>query len=347
MDVQAAIGRLVAGEQLAAAEMEAAMRELMQGKATPAQIAGFLVALRLRGESVDQIAAAARVMREFSTRVEIQDRDAVDIVGTGGDGSHTFNISTTAAFVVAAAGARVAKHNNRSVSSRCGSADVLEAAGVRVDLTPEQVAQCVTQVGVGFMFAPLHHGATRHAVAPRRELGIRTLFNLLGPLTNPAGVTRLLIGVYDRDRTAVMAEVMLRLGGRHVLVVHSADGLDEISLAAPTHAAELRDGRVREYEIAPEQFGIARAGLEGLRVRDARDSVQLLRAVLDDAAGAARDIVLLNAGAALYVAGRAADMAGGVELARRALASGAARQKLEQLARLTATFPSPDLGPGA
>jgi anthranilate phosphoribosyltransferase len=301
----------------------------------------------MKGETVDEIAAAARVMREFSTRVDIAHENLVDIVGTGGDGSHTFNISTAAAFVVAAAGGRVAKHNNRSVSSRSGSADALEAAGVRVDLAPSQVAQCVEQVGVGFMFAPAHHSAMRHVAVPRRELGVRTLFNLLGPLTNPAGVVNLVIGVYSKDRLAQVAEVARKLGARRVLVVHSGDGLDEISIAATTHVAELASGAVREYDIVPEELGVERGDLAALKVRDARDSLRLIHAALGNETGPARDIVLLNAGAALYAAGLATDLKGGVERARGAVADGTARRKLDELARLTSAFPRQDLGPGA
>jgi anthranilate phosphoribosyltransferase len=347
MSIQAAIGKAVAGENLSETEMESAMRAIMLGQATPAQIAGLLVALRMKGETVDEIAAAARVMREFAAKVEIGGEYLVDIVGTGGDASNTFNISTTAAFVITAAGGRVAKHNNRSVSSRSGSADVLEAAGVRVNLTPSQVAQCVDQIGVGFMFAPAHHGATKHAAGPRRELGIRTLFNLLGPLTNPAGVRNLVIGVYARERIVTMARVMQKLGGRHVLVVHSEDGLDEISVAAPTHVAELAAGTVREFQVTPEELGVPRGDLSLLRVRDARDSLRLMHSALDNEPGPARDIVLLNAGAALHVAGLAADLKSGVVRARGAIESGKARRKLDELVRLTTGLPSQDLGPGA
>jgi anthranilate phosphoribosyltransferase len=348
MDIQAAIARAVAGQHLTETEMGEVMRTVMQGGATPVQIAGFLVALRMKGETVEEIAAAARVLREFATRVEIADAESlVDIVGTGGDGSHTFNISTAAAFVVAAAGGRVAKHNNRSASSRSGSADVLEAAGVRVDLTPAQVAQCVEQVGVGFMFAPAHHSAMRHVAVPRRELGVRTLFNLLGPLSNPAGVVNLVIGVFARERIAQLAQVMQKLGGRHVLVVHSADGLDEISIAAPTHVAELVSDTIRECDVTPENLGVKRGDLAGLKVRDARDSLRLIHSALGNEPGPALDIVLLNAGAALYAAGLAGDIRAGVERARGAIASGGARRKLDELARLTSSFPRPDLGPGA
>lgn len=333
-----ALTKIISGQHLEESEMEEAMRAIMQGDATPAQIGGFLVALRMKGETVDEIAAAARVMREFAKRVHVDHAHLVDIVGTGGDGSHTFNISTTAAFVIAAAGGRVAKHNNRSVSSRTGSADVLEAAGVHILLTPQQVARCIDEVGIGFMFAPSHHGATRHAALPRRELGVRTLFNLLGPLTNPASVPNQLIGVFSDNWVEPVAHVMKKLGSRHVMVVHSADGLDEISLGAPTRVAELRDGRVEVREITPEQFGFERGRLDEIRVQDANDSLKLLAGVLADEPGPARDTVLLNAGAAIYVAGLAPDHAAGIELARAALRSGAARGKLEQLVALTGGF---------
>ncbi|MBI1733085.1 MAG: anthranilate phosphoribosyltransferase [Gammaproteobacteria bacterium] len=333
-----ALIKLVSGRHLDEAEMERAMRVIMQGDATPAQIGGFLVALRMKGETVVEIAAAARVMREFAKRVHVVHPNLVDIVGTGGDGSHTFNISTTAAFVVAGAGGRVAKHNNRSVSSRTGSADVLEAAGVRINLTPEQVARCINEVGIGFMFAPAHHGAARHAAAPRRELGVGTLFNLLGPLTNPASVPNQLIGVFSDEYVEPLAQVMQRLGSRHVMVVHSADGLDEISLAAPTHVAELKDGRVHMTEITPEQFGFTRSGLDGLRVRDAAESLKVMRAVLEGTPGPATDTVLLNAGAAIYAAGLAPDHAAGIDRARESISGRAACGKLDQLVSLTRTF---------
>ncbi len=332
------LAKVIAGEHLEEAEMDSAMRTIMQGDATPAQIGGFLVALRMKGETVDEIAAAARVMREFSRQVRVTHPNLVDIVGTGGDGSHTFNISTTAAFVIAAAGGRVAKHNNRSVSSRSGSADVLEAAGVHIDLSPEQVTRCVNEVGIGFMFAPAHHGATRHAAGPRRELGVRTFFNLLGPLTNPASVPNQLIGVFSDKWVEPVAEVMMKLGSRHVMVVHSQDGLDEISLGAPTRVAELHDGEVQVREITPEQFGFARANQDSLKVQNAEDSLKVLRAVLNDTPGPARDTVLLNAGAAIYVAGLAADQAAGIALARAAIKSGGARAKLDQLLALTRSF---------
>jgi len=335
VSIQQAIGNILAGRDLTGAEMAAAMRTIMSGHATPAQIGGFLMALRAKGETVEEIAAAATVMREFATRVSIDAPHLVDIVGTGGDGAGTFNISTTAAFVISAAGGKVAKHNNRSVSSRTGSADVLEAAGVRLDLNPAQILQCIEEIGVGFMFAPSHHGATRHAAGPRKELGVRTVFNLLGPLTNPAGVRNQLIGVFDRIWVRPVAEVLKKLGSRHVLVVHSADGLDEISISAPTFVAELKEGAVTEYEITPAEFGMAVQERTAITVADAAGSLQIMRAVLGGATGPARDIVMLNAGAAIYAADLCPDMAAGIAAARNALDSGAAMEQLDRLVTLT------------
>jgi len=320
--------------------MTEVMRTVMTGGATPAQIGGFLVGLRMKGETVEEIAAAAQVMRELVSRVEVTGTHLVDTCGTGGDARGTFNVSTCCAFVVAAAGAQVAKHGNRSVSSRSGSADVLEAAGVNINLTPEQVAQCVTRVGVGFMFAPLHHGAMKHAIGPRREMGVRTIFNLLGPLTNPAGAPHQLIGVFSDQWLEPLAQVLSRLGSRHVLVVHGEDGLDEISIGAPTQVAELKDGAVRRYTLDPERFGLQRADIDSLVVKDAAESLTMLRAVLADTPGAARDIVLLNAGAALYTAGVADSIEQGLQKARTVIANGAAQSRLEDLVKLTNEFKS-------
>ena len=335
MSILPAITKAIARRNLSAEEMESAMRIIMQGEATPAQIAGLLVALRMKGETVEEIAAAARVMRGFARKVEIDVPHLVDIVGTGGDASNTFNVSTTAAFVTAAAGGNVAKHNNRSVSSRSGSADVLEKAGVTLGLDPAHVAACIRRVGIGFMFAPAHHGATRHAAGPRRELGMRTIFNVLGPLTNPAGVLQQLVGVFSPDLVGPIAEVLGHLGSRHSLVVHSADGLDEISIAAPTAVAELNEGGIHFYEISPEDFGLKRGALDAIRVSGADESLSMMRSVLANEPGPARDIVQLNAGAAIYAAGVAPDLKQGVVLAGKALASGAAREKLSQLAALS------------
>lgn len=341
MEMKDAIARCIQGQHLAGEEMTAVMRTIMTGGATPAQIAGFLVALRMKGETVAEIAAAASVMRELATGVDISGLDhAVDIVGTGGGASGTFNVSTTSMFVAAAAGCHVAKHGNRSVSSKSGAADVLEAAGVRLDLSPDQVAQCVREVGVGFMFAPGHHSAMKHAIGPRRELGVRTVFNVLGPLTNPAGVPNQLLGVFSADLLEPLAEVLQRLGSRHVLVVHSRDGLDEISIADSTDVAELKDGEIHRYSIQPEDFGLKRDSLDKIRVKDPTESLAMLRGVLEGRPGPARDIVQLNAGAAIYAAGCAESLAAGVGLAEKAITDGEALVRLERLAALTASFPS-------
>ncbi|HFD80960.1 MAG TPA: anthranilate phosphoribosyltransferase [Gammaproteobacteria bacterium] len=338
MDMQAAIRRVTDKRDLDAGEMAEVMRLIMTGQATPAQIGGFLVGLRMKGETVEEIAAAAGVMRELATPVPVSDPHLVDTCGTGGDGACTFNISTASALVAAAASALVAKHGNRSVSSSCGSADVLEAAGVNLDLDAQQVASCVKEIGVGFLFAPRHHGAMKHAIGPRREMGIRTLFNLLGPLTNPAGAPNQVLGVFGADWLEPLAQVLERLGSHHVLVVHAEDGLDEISIAAPTRVAELKDGTVHSYRVTPEQFGIDRGPIEELVVTDAAQSLAMIRRVLDDVPGPARDIVVLNAGAAIYAAGLADSLAAGVEAAAAAIASGAARQKLEQLVEFSHSF---------
>ncbi|MCP5150798.1 MAG: anthranilate phosphoribosyltransferase [Ectothiorhodospiraceae bacterium] len=335
MDMQRAIRAVTERQDLDAEQMTSVMRTVMTGEATPAQIGGFLVGLRMKGETIEEIAAAAGVMRELATRVEVDGRGLVDVVGTGGDGAHTFNISTTSAFVVAGGGGRVAKHGNRSVSSTSGAADVLEAAGVRIDLDARQVARCIEEVGVGFMFAPMHHAAMRHAIGPRREMGVRTVFNLLGPLTNPAGAGNQLIGVFHDRWLEPLAHVLARLGSNHVLVVHAEDGLDEISTGSPTRVAELHGDDVRSYTIAPEDFGLARTPASALEVRSPQESLARLREVLADTPGPARDIVVLNAGAALYAAGVGADLAEGVERARESIASGRAAERLEALVALS------------
>jgi len=312
----------------------------MSGTATDAQIGAFLMGLRLKGETVEEITGAVMVMRELASGVEVSGEHLVDIVGTGGDGANLFNVSTAAAFVVAAGGGRVAKHGNRSVSSSSGSADVLEAAGVTLGITPPQVAECVEKIGVGFMFAPAHHSAMRHAIGPRRELAVRTIFNLLGPMTNPAGVKRLLIGVYDRTLCRPVAEVLNRLGAEHVMVVHSDDGLDEISAASVTHVAEAKNGVISEYDISPEELGLQRASLEGLEVANADESLALIRLALSGAPGdraeRARRVVALNAGAALYVAGLTANLAEGVREAGRLLGTGTPWARVEALVDHTA-----------
>jgi anthranilate phosphoribosyltransferase len=339
MDIQQAIARVIERHDLTGEEMTSVMHAIMTGGATPAQIGGFLVGLRMKGESVAEIAAAASVMRELAAGVDISGLDhAVDIVGTGGDASGTFNVSTASMFVAAAAGCHVAKHGNRSVSSRSGSADALESAGLRLDLTPEQVAQCVREVGVGFMFAPGHHSAMKHAIGPRKEMAVRTVFNVLGPLTNPAGVPNQLLGVFSDELLEPLAEVLRKLGSRHVMVVHSRDGLDEISIGDKTEVAELKDGTVRRFAIQPEEFGVSRSALDAIKAADPQDSVKTIVGVLDNQPGPARDIVMLNAGAAIYVAGLADSLQAGVRKADEAIASGEARNRLDRLVVLTQSF---------
>jgi len=339
MDIKQALNTLVARVDLSTEEMIAVMRIIMTGGATPAQIGGFLVALRMKGETLDEIAGAAMVMRELATPVDIQADFLVDTCGTGGDGANLFNISTASAFVVAAAGGRVAKHGNRSVSSVTGSADVLEAAGIKLDITSEQVARCVKEIGVGFMFAPAHHSAMKHAIGPRKELGMRTIFNMLGPMTNPANVKRQVIGVFNGALCKPMAEVLGRLGSEHVMVVHAKDGLDEISLATETQIAELKNGEIREYTIKPEDFGIQSKSLIGLSVASAEDSLSLIKDALGDRRGQyaekAADIIALNAGAAIYVSGVVNSFADGVEMARDAIGSSLAGEKIRELAAFT------------
>jgi anthranilate phosphoribosyltransferase len=331
MQIQQALQKLLNKQNLTADEMRAVMRQIMSGNATDAQIAGFLIALRCKGETIDEIAAAAQVMRELASKVEVTGDHVIDTCGTGGDGANTFNISTTCAFVVAAAGGKVAKHGNRSVSSSCGSADVLEAAGVNLDLSAEQVSECVNEIGVGFLFAPKHHGAMKYTVGPRREMGVRTLFNLLGPLSNPAGAPNQLIGVFSQEWLEPLAEALKKLGSQHVLVVSADDGLDEISIASPTAIAELKNGIVTTYSIMPEQFGFNRASLAELAITDAPSSLQVVKSVLNNQAGPARDIVCLNAGAAIYAAGIADSLATGIAKAQEVIASGAASAKLDAL----------------
>jgi anthranilate phosphoribosyltransferase len=339
MQMQQAINQVLSHQDLDSDEMTRVMRTIMTGGATPAQIGGFLIGLRMKGETVTEIASAAAVMRELASGVSIGDLpNPVDIVGTGGDASGTFNISTASMFVAAAAGCHVAKHGNRSVSSKSGSADVLEAAGIRLDLTPVQVERCVREVGVGFMFAPGHHSAMKHAIGPRKEMAVRTIFNVLGPLTNPAGVPNQLLGVFSEELLEPIAEVLQRLGSRHVMVVHSRDGLDEISCGAATDVAELKDGQIRRFAIRPEDFGLRRSPIDLLKVDDAAQSLAVIRGVLEDQSGPARDIVMLNAGAAIYTAGIAHSLQAGIEMAERAIASGEARNRLDKLVILTQSF---------
>jgi anthranilate phosphoribosyltransferase len=326
-----ALARCIDHREIFHDEMLSLWRRLMRGELTPVQTAGLLVALRVKKETIGEIAAAAQIMREFSTRVEVADhRHLVDIVGTGGDGVQTFNISTASMFVAAAAGARIAKHGNRSVSSSSGSADVLESLGARIVLAPEQVAACLDQTGIGFMFAPNHHAAMRHAAPVRKELGVRTIFNILGPLTNPASAPNQLMGVFHADLVGIQVRVLQQLGSRHVLVVHGKDGMDEVSLGAATLVGELRNGEVREYEIHPEDFGMAMVSHRGLRVANASESRTMVLEAIGGAPGAPYEIVCLNAGVALYAADCAGSIAEGIALARTAIASGAARRKLDQ-----------------
>jgi anthranilate phosphoribosyltransferase len=331
MDMQAAIRAVTEGQDLSSEAMQQVMRIIMTGEASDAQIGGFLIGLRMKGETVDEIAAAAKVMRELASGVKVSGEHVVDIVGTGGDSSNTFNISTASTFVVAAAGGTVAKHGNRSVSSKSGAADLLEAAGVKLELTAEQVAQCIEQVGLGFMFAPMHHSAMKFAIGPRKEMGVRTIFNVLGPLTNPAGAPNQLLGVFSEALVEPLAQVLHQLGSNHVLVVHSEDGMDEISIGAPTRVAELNNGTIDTYTIQPEDFGLQRADIAALAVENAQQSLEVVKSVLAGDAGPARDIVLLNAGAAIYAAGLADSLAAGVKRAAEVIDSGEAQKKLEAL----------------
>src|SRR6478735_6664224 len=333
---QDALQRTIEHREIFHDEMLSLMRRIMSGEVSPVMIAALTVGLRVKKETIGEIAAAAQVMREFATPVVIEDRrHLLDIVGTGGDAQHTFNISTASMFVAAAAGARVAKHGNRSVSSKSGSADVLEALGANIMLTPTQVATCIEESGVGFMFAPNHHAAMKHAGPVRRELGVRTIFNILGPLTNPAGAPNQLIGVFHPDLVGIHVRVLQRLGAEHVLVVYGKDGMDEVSLGAATMVGELKDGEVREYEIHPEDFGLHMKSNRGLRVKDALESKEMVEEALGNVEGTPREIVTLNAAAALYAANVARSIGDGIERARAALASGAAKRKLDAFVATT------------
>jgi anthranilate phosphoribosyltransferase len=335
MEIKEAIARLIGHAGLSEAEMVEVMTQIMTGGATPAQIGSFLTALRMKGESVDEITGAARVMREKAHRVNVRAERVIDTCGTGGDQRGTYNISTTAAFVVAGAGITVAKHGNRSVSSRSGSADVLAALGVKIDAPKEKTEECLEKVGIGFLFAPLLHEAMRHAIGPRREIGVRTIFNLLGPLTNPAFATHQLVGIYDAELTRLAAEVLQKIGSRRAMVVHGLEGLDEISLSGPTKISELRDGEVKDYTVTPEEFGLKRCRIEELSGGSPEECAAILRAVLQGEKGPRRDVALLNAGAALYVSGLAGSVAEGINQAAASIDSGKAREKLEQLVRMT------------
>ncbi|MDO3721071.1 anthranilate phosphoribosyltransferase [Marinobacter sp. chi1] len=342
MDMKQALNRIASNLDLSRDEMKQVMRVVMQGEATDAQIGAFLMGLRMKSETIDEITGATEVMRELATGVDVSAEPLIDIVGTGGDGANLFNVSSAAAFVVAAAGGHVAKHGNRGVSSSSGSADLIEKAGINLNMTPEQVARAIEEIGVGFMFAPAHHGAMKHAIGPRKEMGCRTIFNILGPMTNPAGVKRQLLGVFTRELCRPMAEVLQRLGSEHIMVVCARDGLDEISLASPTYVAELKDGEIIEYEITPEDLGIQSQSLVGLSVDSAEESLKLIRAAFgrghDDMAEKARDMIALNAGAAIYVAGLADTPKAGVDMALDAIGSGLAASKMSELADFSKCF---------
>lgn len=339
MELKAALEQLLNRQELHSEQMESVMHKLMSGKASPAQIGAILTALRMKGETLEEVTAAVQVMRSLATPVPIADKSKlVDTCGTGGDGANTFNISTACAFVVAAAGGTVAKHGNRSISSRSGSADVLEAAGVDLTLTPNQVGECIDTTGLGFMFAPAHHSAMKHVIGARKEMGVRTIFNMLGPLTNPAGAPYQVIGVYDKALTVLFAKVLKRLGSSHVMVVHAADGLDEISIASKTYVAELKEGEVTQWEIDPSELDMDHANLQELSVDSAQDSLNIIRAVFANNESAAKDIVCLNAGASLYVAGLATTYDDGVCLARKVIAEGLAQAKLDEFISKTQSF---------
>ena len=335
MNIKQAIAQVVEGHDLSREQMYDVFLRLMSGETSDAQIGAFLVALRIKGESIGEITGAVEVMRELASGVDVSGEGLVDIVGTGGDESNLFNVSTVSSFVVAAAGGRVAKHGNRSVSSKSGAADLLEEAGVNLNISADQVAACVDKVGIGFMFAPAHHSAMKYAIGPRKELGMRTIFNILGPMTNPAGVKRQLIGVYDKALCRPMAEVLGHLGAEHIMVVSSADGLDEISIAAETHVAEYKNGHLNEYILLPEDYFGFRQSLKGLSVTNAKESLEMIVSALNGGASTAADLIALNAGAALYVAGCVESVKEGVVMAQKSISSGAARAKIDQLASFT------------
>lgn len=329
ISISEAIQRTVEHREIFHDEMLHVMRQIMSGELTPAQIAGFMIGLRVKKETIGEIAAAAQVMREFATKVDVDDTNLVDTCGTGGDSAHTFNVSTAAAIVAAAAGARVAKHMGRSVSSSSGSADVLEALGANISLSPAQVGNAIGEIGLGFMFAPGHHAAMKYAAPVRKELGVRTIFNLLGPLTNPANAKNQVMGVFHPDLVGIQVRVLQRLGSRHVMTVHGVDGLDEISISGETMIGELSNGEVREYTVHPSQFGLALFDRRAIQVSTVQESKEMILAVLENQPGPALNIVLLNAGATIYVSGVAASLGAGIERARQVIADGAARAKLD------------------
>ena len=336
MTPQEALHRIITHQEIMHDEMMSLMRQMMQGEISPVLMAAIITGLRVKKETIGEIAAAAQVMREFATKVDLHDRShLVDTCGTGGDYAHTFNISTAAAFVAAAAGARVAKHGGRSVSSKSGSADVLEALGINLNQTPQQVAQSISEIGVGFMFAPNYHAAMKHAAPVRRELGVKTLFNILGPLTNPANAKRQVLGVFNDELVKTLAHVLQRLGSQHVLIVNGKDGLDEITITGETHVGELKNGQVKTYTIKPEDFNLKTSPIGTIQVTDAEHAKKMLLSVLENVAGPARDIVLLNAGAAIYTAGIANTLEQGITIARQVIENGAALKKLHQLAEFT------------
>ena len=335
MNMQEAIAAVTERRDLTQDEMRSVMNIIMTGDATQSQIGGFLVGLRMKGETVDEITGAVETMRALAAGVAVSGEHIIDTCGTGGDSSGVFNVSTATAFIVSAAGGQVAKHGNRSISSKSGSTDLLETAGLNLALSPDQVSRCISELGVGFMFAPAHHSAMKHAIGPRREMAVRTIFNILGPLTNPAGAPHQLLGVFSRQWQRPMAEVLQRLGSKHVLIVHAEDGLDELSIAAPTHVVELKDNAIHEYTINPTDYGLAHPNLEALVVDSAEQSLAVIRSAFANQAGAPLDMLLLNAGAAIYVADLVASIAEGVELAREMIASGKAQDKMEQLIALS------------
>ena len=339
MEIQQATQAVIDRQDLSHDQMSQVMHNIMTGKYSDPQIAGFLVGLRSKGETVTEIVAAAKIMRQLVAKVTVEAQDIIDTCGTGGDGLHTFNISTTVAFVAAAAGVHVAKHGNRSVSGKCGSADVLEAAGVKLSLTPDQIAQCIAKIGIGFMFAPMHHNAMKHAINARRAIGVRTIFNILGPLTNPAGAKKQVLGVFSKDWLNILTQVLSDLGSERVMIVHAEDGMDEISITTPTWVSELKDNAIKTYSITPEQFGIKYAAdHESLMVQDTDQSKDKMYAVLDGQHGEAHDITVLNAGATIYTAGVTETLAEGIEVAKLVIKDGLARSKLDQLIKLSNTF---------
>lgn len=335
MNIQQAVNAVIEKHDLSHDEMLSVMKTIMTGEATPAQIGGFLVALRCKGETVAEITAAAQVMRELSSKVKVKGKHLVDTCGTGGDGAKTFNVSTAAAIVAAAAGCQVAKHGNRSVTSSSGSADVLEKAGVNLSLNAEQVAECVKACGLGFMFAPNHHSAMKHAIGPRKELAVRTIFNVLGPLTNPASAPNQVLGVFSEALTEKMANVLKELGSKHVMVVHAEDGLDELSIASATRVSELRDGQVNTYMVKPEDLGLQTGDLKDIAVNSSEESLAMIQSVFNNERSTALNMVALNAGASIYVAGRADSFEAGVKLAKIVIAGGAAKDKLAEFIEIS------------